>query len=346
DSLKSVDVLAVEDYGKGLFCDQLSDVIAAARKESIHVIVDPHPTADYRRYQGCSLLTPNRTEAEIASGVKITSDETMNLAADAILSITHADAVVITLDREGAFIKRRDGFAAKVPTRQRKVYDVTGAGDVVMAMLSMAMACNCELHKAVALCNVAGGLEVERFGVTPVTRHEIIDEIRKMMGCRREKILDRKSLKQQVEYLHSQGKSVVFTNGCFDLLHVGHITYLRESRELGDCLVVAVNSDASVQRLKGPLRPIISQQDRATMLASLEFVDYVTIFDEDTPEAVLEALRPDVLIKGGSTPVIIGQKFVESYGGSVRRLDLVEGFSTTDIVKKILELNGKEVERD
>lgn len=345
DRLDGVQVLALEDYGKGLFCDQLSEVIEIVRGKGIHVIVDPHPTVDYKRYHGCSLLTPNRNEAEIASGVKITSEDTMNHAADEILRITHADGVVITLDKEGAFIKKRDGFAAKVPTRTRKVYDVTGAGDVVMAMLSMCMACDCELQRAIALSNVAGGLEVERFGVTPVTRQEIIAEIRNLMGIRREKILDRESLKQHLENRRSQGQTIVFTNGCFDLLHIGHMTYLHQAAELGDCLVVAINSDSSVQMLKGPSRPIVSQRERAQMLAALECVDYVTIFDEGTPESLIELFRPDILVKGGSTAYIVGQEFVESYGGMVKRLDLVKGFSTTDIVKKILELNGKEAER-
>ncbi|MCK5556911.1 MAG: D-glycero-beta-D-manno-heptose 1-phosphate adenylyltransferase, partial [Candidatus Hydrogenedentes bacterium] len=173
--------------------------------------------------------------------------------------------------------------------------------------------------------------------VVPVTPEEIKNELRAVIGLRRSKIVDRAALLGHVQRVRSSGATVVFTNGCFDLLHMGHVQYLQQAREQGTHLVVAINSDDSARRLKGPRRPIIPQDERAGMLAALECIDYVTIFDEDTPEPLLESLRPDVLVKGGSTDVIVGRQFVESYGGLVKRLDLVAGASTTDIINRIVE---------
>ncbi|MDD4061932.1 MAG: D-glycero-beta-D-manno-heptose 1-phosphate adenylyltransferase, partial [Kiritimatiellae bacterium] len=199
------------------------------------------------------------------------------------------------------------------------------------------LAAGCEAEAAVELANVAGSLEVERFGVVPVTRSEIRDELRRRIGLRRSKIMGREKLAQELQRIRRDGGSVVFTNGCFDLLHMGHVNYLQQAREHGTCLVVAINSDASVQKLKGPTRPVIGEDERARMLAALECIDFVTIFDEDTPDALLELFRPEVLVKGGSTDVIVGKDFVEKYGGKVQRLDLIAGMSTTDIINRILD---------
>jgi D-beta-D-heptose 7-phosphate kinase/D-beta-D-heptose 1-phosphate adenosyltransferase len=338
DQLAGADILALEDYGKGLLDgESLPVLIAEARKRGVKVIVDPVPTDDFSRYRGATILTPNRYEAELASGVRIDSEASAEAAAEKILAITEAEAVVITLDKQGAYLKSAGAAGGSIPTRPRNVYDVTGAGDVVMATLSLAVAGGVGLDDAVALANVAGGLEVERFGVVPVTRDEISDELRSMIGLRRSKIMDREQLVAELERRRRNGATVVFTNGCFDLLHMGHVKYLQQAREKGNCLVVAINSDESVRRLKGSDRPICPQAERAKMLAALECIDYVTIFEEDTPEPLLELLRPEVLVKGGSTPEIVGQGLVEGYGGKVERLELVEGLSTTDIINRILE---------
>jgi D-beta-D-heptose 7-phosphate kinase/D-beta-D-heptose 1-phosphate adenosyltransferase len=244
--------------------------------------------------------------------------------------------VVITLDKEGAFFLQRDGQPTRIPTRPRLVYDVAGAGDEVLAMLSVAMGQGIPIQQAVELANVAGGLEIERFGVVPISRSDVIDELRRMIGLRGKKVMARKDLLRDLARRRQAGHTIVFTNGCFDLLHMGHMQYLQQARELGSCLVVAVNSDDSATRLKGPGRPVIPAEERAQMLGALECVDYVTIFNEDTPERLLELIKPDILVKGGTTKVVVGRKIVEAYGGRVLTVDRAEGLSTTNIINRVL----------
>jgi len=340
-SLRSVltgcDCVAIEDYDKGLLTESSTPpLIADARAAGVPIVVDPAAIADYRRYRGATIITPNRYEATLASGIEIADDDSLARCAARLLDITAAESVVITLDREGAYLGRRDGAGRRIPTRQRAVYDVTGAGDAVLAMLSIALGGRCSLDVAVALANVAGGLEVERFGVVPIGRDEVAGELRRGVGLRSGKVVARGHLAEEVARRRRGGETVAFTNGCFDLLHLGHVRYLQQARQCGACLIVGINSDDSVRRLKGPTRPVISEVERGEMLASLECVDYVTVFDEDTPEALLEVIRPDVLIKGGSTGEIVGQAFVEGYGGQVLKMPLVEGPSTTEIINRIL----------
>ncbi|HUT58746.1 MAG TPA: bifunctional heptose 7-phosphate kinase/heptose 1-phosphate adenyltransferase [Phycisphaerae bacterium] len=335
--LPRCDVVAIEDYDKGALGEQNTpELIADARKAGKPVLVDPALVADYRRYVGATVLTPNRYEAQIASGVQITDDDSLARAAGKIADTAGAEAVVIKLDREGSYLYH-DGAGRRVPTRSRAVYDVTGAGDVVLAMLAIALGGGCGYEAAAALANVVGGLEVSRFGVAPVYRDEVLQELRGMIGLRGGKVVDRQTLKREVDRRRGCGETIVFTNGCFDLLHMGHLRYLRQARELGSCLIVAVNSDGSTHRLKGASRPVIGQDERAEMVAALECVDYVTIFDEDTPEPLLELLRPELLVKGGSTPVVVGRQIVEACGGRVVTLGLVEGLSTTKIINRILD---------
>ena len=339
--LHSCEVLALEDYNKGVL-SQVStpQLIEDANRAGVPVIVDPALISDYRRYAGCNLLTPNRFEAALASGIEIVDQDSMFKAAERISAITRAQAVVITLDKDGAFLYTADGEGRIIPTKARSVYDVSGAGDEVLAMLTVAIGDGCDLDSAVGLSNVAGGLEVEQFGIVPITRAQVTDELRKMIGMRTSKVIARKPLGEELARRRKAGEKIVFTNGCFDLLHVGHVRYLQEAREQGSCLVVAINSDASIQRLKGPGRPIIGAEERAEMLGSLECVDYVTVFDEDTPESLLTLLKPDRLVKGGSTDVVVGREIVEGYGGEVRTLQLVEGLSTTNIIDRIV--NGQD----
>jgi len=335
----NADVVVLEDYNKGVCRDPLCRrLIAAARAADKCVVVDPALLHDFTRYRGATLLKPNRFEASRASGVEIRDDATLQQAAERLLEQADAQAVVISLDREGAFLCRRGQAGKRIPhQRPRNVYDVTGAGDETVAVLAVAMAGGCSYEQAEELANVAGGLEVEKFGFVPITRQEIEDELRRMLGLRGGKVLPRASLSGDLARRRQQGEVIVFTNGCFDLLHTGHVRYLQQAREQGNCLVVAINSDASVRRLKGPSRPVVGQRERAEMLAALECVDYVTIFDEDTPLELLELLRPDVLVKGGTTPQIVGRELVESYGGRVYTMDLVAGQSTTRIITKIVE---------
>ncbi|MBL7132901.1 MAG: bifunctional heptose 7-phosphate kinase/heptose 1-phosphate adenyltransferase [Phycisphaerae bacterium] len=331
-------IVALQDYDKGVLTDTgTPELIAIARKAGVKVVADPARISNFGRYRGASVLTPNRYEAELASSVKIVDDASMERAAREIMQTSQADAVVITLDKEGAFLLQRDGQPTRVPTRPRSVYDVAGAGDEVLAMLSVALGQGIAIRQAVELANVAGGLEIERFGVVPISRADVIEEMRRMIGLRGGKVMARKDLLQELGRRRRAGHTIVFTNGCFDLLHMGHVQYLQQARELGSCMVVAVNSDASAARLKGPGRPVTPAEERAEMIGALECVDYVTIFDEDTPEPLLELIKPDILVKGGTTTEVVGRGIVEAYGGRVLTVDRAEGLSTTNIIDRVLD---------
>ena len=335
--LPDCSTLALQDHDKGVFTDSNTpEMIAAAREGGCKVIVDPALLGDYGRYRGATLLTPNRFEAARATGIPISDSDSLERAGREILDTTEAEAVMITLDREGVFLLARGADGQRIPARPRPVYDGTGAGDAVLAMVAVALGEGCDYPDAAALANVAGGLEVERFGVVPIRREELIDEFRKVIGLRGGKVMLREKLAEELARRRANGETVVFTNGCFDLLHMGHLSFLREARELGSCLVVAINSDQSVRGVKGSGRPVIGQDERAEMLGALECIDYVIIFEEDTPIPLLELLRPDLLVKGGTTPVVVGRETVEGYGGKVRTLNLVEGLSTTRIIDRIL----------
>jgi len=342
DRLKAKPVLAIQDHNKGVLTDACGpELIASGRQAGCEVIVDPALVSDYARYRGATLLTPNRYEASLASGVAIGNEDSLRRAAGKIIQATGARAVMITLDREGIFVMSGDGPGKRIGAQPRSVYDGTGAGDVVLASVAVAVGQGCGFEDAAALANVVGGLEVERFGVVPITIQELIQELYRIAGLRGRKVLLRQPLAEEIARRRRRGETIVFTNGCFDLLHMGHLRYLRQARRLGSCLVVALNSDESVRRVKGPGRPVIGQDERAEMLAALECVDYVTIFDEDTPIPLLELLKPDLLVKGGTTAEVVGRQVVEGYGGKVCKLDLVEGLSTTEIINRIVSQNDR-----
>jgi len=344
--LAAADIVALEDYDKGVLSDRSTPaLIAAAREAGRAVLVDPARVSDYSRYRGATLLTPNRYEAELASGMRIVDDASLDAAGRAILETTGAESLVITLDREGVYVLPAGADGQLVAHRHpRTVYDVSGAGDLMLAALAVAIGGGCELSQAADLANLAAGLEVERFGYVPITRQEVIDELYHLIGLREGKVVSREFLAQQVAARRNRGETVVFTNGCFDLLHAGHVRYLQQARQLGQCLIVAVNDDASVRRLKGGDRPIIAQRERAEMLAALECVDFVTVFPEDTPCELLRLLRPDVLVKGGTTDTVVGRDIVERDGGRVLILPPVEGLSTTVIIDRIVNGSTSAVE--
>jgi len=333
-------LLVIQDHGKGMLEGGFAKkLIEEANRRDCDTIVDPCPVADYSRYAGAAVITPNRFEASLAGGIEITDDKSAGMAAEKLAEAAGAKAVVITLDRDGIFLFKKSKPGRRIPADPRSVYDGTGAGDAVIAMFSLAVAGGCGFDDALALANVAGGLEVEKFGVVPLARQEVVDELRRLESDSMKLVPD-SLLASIVKRRRNEGQKIVFTNGCFDLLHAGHVSYLKQARAEGDCLVVGINSDESVSRLKGPGRPIISEDQRSTVLSALECVDYVVIFDDDTPLRLLEMLRPDVLVKGGSTQEIVGRREVEAYGGEVKRLDLVEGLSTSSIIKKIEEENN------
>ncbi len=331
----------LSDYRKGLISPALVEGIREIVGDT-PILADPARMEDYSLYRGASLICPNRFEAELASGISCRSIEGCHDAADRLLEDLDLKSVAITLDRDGIFLALRGGEYEHFPTRARVVADVTGAGDMVLTVLGAAAAAGASPQDAVRLANVAAGLEVRHFGVTPISRAELAQELRFQGHPVVGKIKTEKELVPLVEEAKRSGKSVVFTNGCFDLLHPGHHHLLNGASREGDILIVAVNSDASIRRLKGEHRPRIGEEDRVKMLAGMEAVDFVTLFETDTPNHLLESLHPDVLVKGGEyrEGVVVGREIVEDAGGRIAYIDQMDGFSTT----KLLGEAGEEPE--
>lgn len=326
--------ILISDYAKGACVPALiQSVIRAARDLKIPVLVDPCRGTDYQQYAGATLVKPNRVATELLFAAQFRDPVSIQQAAGLLRERLQLDAAVLTLDRDGmAYATANETGMISCPTQE--VCDVTGAGDMVLAVLGLGYASGLPLIDSLHLANTAAGLEVQRFGVEPITRAEIAQELnRNQIASRHPLTLD--ELQIQVKAHRQAGRTIVFTNGCFDLLHVGHITLLEEAACLGDVLIVAINSDASVRKLKGETRSIISQTDRARMLSALACVDHVLIFEDDTPHRLLHAIRPDVLVKGGTTDHIVGREIVEAYGGRVARMSAVNGYSTTRIVDRL-----------
>lgn len=333
------EAILVSDYAKGVCTSEiLSAVIKEARRVGVPVIVDPCPGRDYQIYTGATAITPNRLETSRAVGFEVNSEEDAFRAGKRLCSDLKLDYVFVTLDSDGIALTQADGLTQILPTRKREVYDITGAGDMVLATIGVGSAARFDPVDLARLANVAGGLEVEQIGVVTISREEMIADL--LMGARvtSEKILPLEELKRHVVARQKLGQKVVLTNGCFDVMHVGHVTYLEQAAAEGDCLIVAVNSDDSVRTLdKGTDRPIFGQAHRASMLAALEGIDYVVIFEETTPSELIKVLKPDLLVKGGTykKEEIIGWDIVESYGGEVRTLGVIPGISTTHILGTI-----------
>jgi D-beta-D-heptose 7-phosphate kinase/D-beta-D-heptose 1-phosphate adenosyltransferase len=331
--MPSLDAVLISDYKKGLIDAALVQGIRRLAGDT-PILVDPARVADYSLYRGVRLICPNRYEAELASGIPCRDLDGCRRAAARLLEDVDLEAVAITLDRDGIFLGVRGGHHEHFPTSARVVADVTGAGDMVLTVLGIVAAVRGKLEDAVRLANVAAGIEVRYFGVTPISREELCQELRYQGHPVVGKIKTLAELEKAVGEARRGGKTVVFTNGCFDLLHPGHHHLLNGARREGDLLVVAVNSDASIRRLKGPSRPRIKQEDRIKMLAGMEAVDYVILFEDDTPNRLLEAVRPDVLVKGSEyrDGVVVGREIVEGYGGRVAFVEQLAGFSTTQIL--------------
>jgi D-beta-D-heptose 7-phosphate kinase/D-beta-D-heptose 1-phosphate adenosyltransferase len=343
DRLPQVDIVCLQDHDKGLLSARLCrQMIELANQADKKVLVDPSPASDYSKYLGATVITPNRRESSAVVGFDITDADTAARAADNLLRKLELQAVVITLDKEGAYLKTQDKSLI-VPTRARSVYDVTGAGDMVLAMLATSLAAGCDYETAVQLSNIAGGIEVEKFGTATVTIDEIAGEIAGQRGAKGGKVHSVDSLQCELARHRAQKKAIVFTNGCFDVLHRGHVEYLTFCRQQGDIVVIGLNSDSSVKIIKGPQRPINNQDDRAIVLAALEMVDYISIFDEPDPLNLIKKVRPDVLVKGEdwAEKGVIGREFVESYGGKVALASLVEGKSSTATIEKMKSLEAE-----
>ena len=336
--------VVLSDYDKGLLTERiLRRTIALAAERGIPVVADPKIGRPYSVYKGATVLTPNRYETQLATGITPCDDESIRAAAQKLIEMADLRHVVITLDRDGMYLAGAEEPGLLIPTRPREVFDVTGAGDMVVSVLALLLAADATTRDAVTLANVAAGIEVTRIGAAPVSRAEIIADLLGGDGIERKLKTLEQAAALAAEVRRKNGK-VVWTNGCFDLFHVGHYEYLKFARRQGDLLIVGMNSDASVRRLKGPNRPITGESERRRLLAALDVVDCIVIFDEDTPERMIEAVKPDVLVKGADYQVdeVVGHELVASWGGRVALAPIVEGISTSDIVKRVLDLHGAE----
>lgn len=339
DVLAHCRVLCIQDYGKGVVTPDLCQAaILAGNKAGVPVLVDPMRSRDASRYAGATVATPNRTETEWLTGLRLPACKAVEAARDAILKAMRTTHVCVTLDAEGCALIGPGGQFEHLATKPRDVYDVTGAGDAVLAAMAVGLAGGAALREAAMLANVAGGLEVEKFGCVPITRAEMVGEIMLEHGERLGKRRTVEHLLPELARRRARGQRIVFTNGCFDILHRGHVDYLARCREEGDVVVVGLNTDASVRRQnKAADRPVNPQDDRAAVLEAMSSVDYVVLFDEETPAALIEAIRPDVLVKGEDWKgrAVAGQATVESLGGKVVFAPLVEGRSTTAVIERI-----------
>ncbi|UKV14658.1 D-glycero-beta-D-manno-heptose-7-phosphate kinase [Thalassospiraceae bacterium SW-3-3] len=333
-----VSAIVLSDYGKGvLHSDVVAATIAAARKAGKPVIVDPKGT-DYSIYRGATVVTPNRAEAQAATGIDIQSDEDAIAAATKIITECGIENVLLTRSQDGMTLVTSKGEATHLPTEAREVFDVSGAGDTVVACLASAIAGGASLSDAARIANVAAGIVVGKIGTAVVYPDELVSVLHHhdlMIGEAKLMPLDR--MVDRVERWRRKGYKVGFTNGCFDLLHPGHLSLLQQARSNCDRLIVGLNSDASVKRLKGEARPVQSEAARAAVLGSLETINGVVIFGEDTPITVIEALKPDILVKGADYTIdkVVGADIVQGYGGKVVLANLADGFSTTSTIARI-----------
>lgn len=335
ERLDGCDAVVLSDYGKGVLSDAvLRPIIEEARAAGKLVLVDPKGT-DFGRYRGASLITPNRREAEGALGRRLEDIPSVAAGAAELLEVAGLDTAIITLGAGGIYFRTREGREGREATRARAVFDVTGAGDTVVSHLALHLAAGADLEVAVALANHAAGCVVARLGTNAVTPAELAARLRES-APHEGKVLRGEELEQLVATWRRDGQRIVFTNGCFDILHSGHVSYLRYARSHGDVLLVGVNDDASVQRLKGSGRPVNPVDDRLEVLAAMEMVDAVVAFPEDTPAELIERVTPDVLVKGEdwADRGVVGREWVEKHGGKVVLAPLVEGRSTTRIIER------------
>jgi D-beta-D-heptose 7-phosphate kinase/D-beta-D-heptose 1-phosphate adenosyltransferase len=343
EKIRNADLVLISDYDKGV-CSfgLLQKCINLAKAAGIKVIADPVRGGDYAKYQGCSSITPNRLEAGLATGRVIHTLEDAMRSAVELRDQLGLEAGIVTLDKDGMAMAHVDGRENHFHTRPRQVYDITGAGDMVMASLGLALASGADYDPAIRLANIAGGLEVEKIGVATVSRDEILADLhhapfRTERFPSGSKVQSLPTLVAEVESRRQRGQRIAFTNGCFDVLHAGHVQYLHEARGQADCLVVGLNSDASVRQLKGESRPLNPVEARALVLAGLQDVDFVTIFADATPLSLIRAIKPDVLVKGADyrKDDVVGSQFVEANGGRVHLAGLKDGYSTTNLIERM-----------
>ncbi len=344
ERIHSFNVVLLSDYGKGLFTETLlQQVIDTAKQNNKTVVVDPKGL-NFKKYAGATAITPNKREASLAAGIEIVDDVSLIEAGRKLLQDIPVQNVLMTCGKEGMVLFEEGKEPYRIATEARQVFDVSGAGDTVLAVLGLGLASGlpgADFRQAATLANVAAGIVVGKVGTATVSREELKKALEPAIGELAGKQKTLSDLIPIAERLRAEGKTIVMTNGCFDLLHVGHIKLLSASKNMGDVLIVAIDDDESVKALKGEERPIIGSQERLRIISALDSVDYVTLFSTKELEQVIEAVRPDILTKGSNytTETVLGREIVERFGGRVAVIPITEAVSSTRIINQIKKGN-------
>jgi len=340
--IPQADIVLLSDYEKGLIAPALLERLTfLSRKHGKRIVTDPKGL-DFSKYRGVSLLTPNKKEASMATGIRIVDPSTLERAADAIMHSAGLDRLLITLGKEGMVLFEKGQAPYRISGEARQVYDVSGAGDTVLAVLGLALACGAPPKEAAVIANAAAGLVVGKVGTATISQAELAAALTPVHDYRSFKTIRFEDLPPLIEDLKRGGRRIVLTNGCFDFLHTGHVMLFAASKRMGDVLIVAIDDDRSVRRLKGPGRPVISARERVGILSALDTIDYVVVFSSGQLEALIETVRPDVLTKGSNyaSEEVLGRDVVEKFGGRVALVPITEKVSSSRIIDNIVKGNG------
>ena len=335
--MPDVDVVLISDYGKGLMTKTLlSIIVATAKKYDKMTIVDPKGL-DFSKYAGASMLTPNKKEAALASGIEVTDESTLRQAGNEILESVGLDRLLITCGGDGMVLLGQNSDPFYIRADARQVYDVSGAGDTVLAVLGLAIAAGCSLEDSVVMANTAAGIVVGKVGTAAVSRKEMDAALKPYDVDTPSKLKRLSELPVITKELKKKGHRIVLTNGCFDLLHAGHVKLFAAAKQLGDTLIVAIDDDDSVKMIKGPGRPVIGARERVRILCALDMIDYVVVFSSRELERLIETIRPDFLAKGSNytSEEVYGREIVEQFGGRVILIPITEQISSTGIINHI-----------
>ena len=335
--MPEVDIVLISDYGKGMVTkSMLSGLVALAKKHNKITIADPKGL-DFKKYSGVSIITPNRKEAALALGVEIVNELSLYRAGAKILESVEIDRLLITCGKDGMVLFERNKKPYKINAVARQVYDVSGAGDTVLSVFGLAIASELSFKEGIKLANTAAGIVVGKVGTATVSKKEILDAFKQAHDGVPGKYKLLTELEDLIHELKKKNKKIVLTNGCFDLLHAGHIVFFSASRQTGDVLIVALDDDDSVKRLKGEGRPVISARERVRIISALDVVDYVVVFSTGELDKLIEIIRPDVLTKGSNytSQEVYGHKLIEKFGGRVELIPVSENISSTSIINSI-----------